>query len=899
MNRRTFLKTSGYAALLPLQLSSRSGPPSVRPLAGSAEGAELEKVIAFAYYPGLRKLEVRIGKPLSLTANREALFVAEVWRPANGRRVARRTFVAAEHGGRCLMELPALADAAYELRVYPKLHPNALVRRGFQHKDFPWLGNTLGKSDAVYPPFEPIRVVEREASVVLRTHRMNGFGLWDSVVSRGKEMLAAPITLRLRTDQGEAAWQFGEGRWMSLQPHRAVFQAEAITPALRIRTQSSLEYDGCMKVRLDLLPGERPQTIRRLWLEIPLKDGEAPLFHYSAFECMRRNYAGKTPCGGQIAWGPRPEAWLPPQWSARPGSDDGLLWTCRDIRPWQHVIKSDFVPYIWLGGAERGLAFFGANDKRYVLDPHGTVQTLERRGETLYLRVDFVNKPSVIAQERQVVFGLQASPTRPMPENWRLRHRVTPGMPGPVVCWGGYICADKYPESEHFNVADAIVDVRRTGIVKRAVFEQLDRERGEPWKRPWGGKGAPGFDTWLDRDFWWFVNQAKELHDRSDWRQIAAEGTFSPSEAKVLANPSWITYTEEHASDISRPEWEVFQDEWRADYPWTQPRTEIVEQMQPVNNFGCGHQAFPESYVDFSLYYQNEWMKRGIGVYFDNTMPYTIYNPLLSDAYYDEHGVVQPACSIWEQRAYYKRVWQLMNVWTRRGVPYPLDFAQHITNTLLLPLNTWNTVNLDIEWEWHLDPASTPSVREGHRDAKAAWRARLPFPSDLLLAETTGRQTGSMGDALHPLLGYVGSAKERPASYALSEWGMRAVHELDRANLTVDRAMWKFGYGTPRVRVVNYWSDEPPLAVNDPEYNKWLLLVRPEDRCLFLVVQTWFKADTQVTLTLDRNRLGFLPPAKVIDLDTKKPIPITGSNLVLPMRGPYGTRVAVIGGVGG
>jgi hypothetical protein len=32
-----------------------------------------------------------------------------------------------------------------------------------------------------------------------------------------------------------------------------------------------------------------------------------------------------------------------------------------------------------------------------------------------------------------------------------------------------------------------------------------------------GRAGAPGFDTWLDRDSQWFVNQAKRRHDRSDW----------------------------------------------------------------------------------------------------------------------------------------------------------------------------------------------------------------------------------------------------------------------------------------------------------------------------------------------------------------------------------------------
>ena len=110
-----------------------------------------------------------------------------------------------------------------------------------------------------------------------------------------------------------------------------------------------------MKVEMDLLPGKQPQPVRRLWLEIPLKDKEAPLFHYCAMDGMRRNYAGKTPRGGRIVWGPQAtQGWLPPLWKAEPGGDDGLLWTCRDIRPNQaNVIPTDFVPYIWLGGGER------------------------------------------------------------------------------------------------------------------------------------------------------------------------------------------------------------------------------------------------------------------------------------------------------------------------------------------------------------------------------------------------------------------------------------------------------------------------------------------------------------------------------------------------------------------
>jgi hypothetical protein len=476
-------------------------------------------------------------------------------------------------------------------------------------------------------------------------------------------------------------------------------------------------------------------------------------------------------------------------------------------------------------------------------------------------------------------------------------------MPGPVLAWGSYICADKYPESYHWQVVDEMIKIRETGIIDSTVFVKLDQERGEPWKKPWGGTGKAGFDKWFALDMWFFINQAKSLHDRNDWKKIYATGLYSEEDAKILANPTWMAYTEEHASDITEPEWEIFQDEWRAEWPWKNPRSEITGQQQPDNNFKYGNQAFPESYLDFCLYYHNLWFTRGIGIYFDNTMPYTMYNPLLSDAYYDETGKLQPASSIWQQRTYYKRVWQLMNEVQQKGVPYPIAFAQHITNTRLLPLNSWNTTSLDIEWDWYRDTtqaAAPPSAtNNGNAQTRRRTRLRLPVPADLLLTETAGRQTGSMGDSHFGILGN-NLGPGVPKTYSQSEWGMRVVHELKLHGAPVlEAALWKFGYGTDKARVINYWSDNPPVRVNDPENNKWILLERPSDKSLFLVLQTWKKADEEVNVNIDFSKIGFTPAAKARDVATGGELPFTGPDLKLALPGPYGTRVIMIGSAAG
>ena len=172
----------------------------------------------------------------------------------------------------------------------------------------------------------------------------------------------------------------------------------------------------------------------------------------------------------------------------------------------------------------------------------------------------------------------------------------------------------------------------------------------------------------------------------------------------------------------------------------------------------------------------------------------------------------------------------------------------------------------------------------------------MPFPPDLLLAETTGRQTGSMGNSHFGILGNPNQAASFPPTYARSEWGMRAVHEIgSRNNNVFEKALWRFGYGTDRTTVVNYWSDDPPVTVSDPDNNKWLLVVRKSDNALLLVLQTWNKTDTDVTVTLDPARLGFRPAAQAWDVETGQEVPTTGEALRLALPGPYGTRIVTLG----
>ena len=359
--RMTFLSWVMAILLLPAVSTCRAQSPQTPFM--------LEKAATIAYYPSLRKLAVRLsgcrGDRHGEGGRRRGATQGRC--PAGGE----GKLPLSPKGGQVVLDLPARPTAPTRY-IFPCLGGGPTAVKRFKHKNYPGWAMSWGRQRrlSALPAGQGRRP---SAEVVLRTYIMNGLRTVDSVKSQGKEILAAPIRLRVETAAGEQDWRFAGGQWTACEPCQAVYEAAAAAPAVEVRTRSALEYDGCMKVEMDLLPGKQPEAIRRMWLEIPLRDEEAPLFHYCAMDGMRRNYAGKTPRGGKIVWGPQPaQGWLPPLWKAEPGSDDGVLWTCRDIRPNQaNIIPTDFVPYIWLGGGERGLAFFAANDKGYLLDPKG------------------------------------------------------------------------------------------------------------------------------------------------------------------------------------------------------------------------------------------------------------------------------------------------------------------------------------------------------------------------------------------------------------------------------------------------------------------------------------------------------------------------------------------------
>ncbi len=736
------------------------------------------------------------------------------------------------------LELPRLGGGTHSLAA-SVIDQTGQLREGgafrFDRKLFPWEGSELGITSEVHPPFVPVAARGQEVSVIGRTHRMSGFGLWDSVVAGGKEVLAAPITVRPWVGGSEARWEKVGGRFTTRRRDRAVFEAAASSAAINLATKSTIEMDGCMRVEMTLSPGPKPAEFGRLWLDIPLKASEARLLHETT-DTLRANFAGAVPEGQGVVWdsrkGHRSKSW-----------------------------RNAFTAYIWLGNPNRGLAWFAENDRGWVTrkDHKEALQEVIREGDKVILRVHLFNQPVALKEPRTIVFGLQASPTKPMPEGWRAR---LPDMPTglAVVPFGGLCCSYQTPYRNDWTIADKIAEARATGKVDAAWFAAYDKQHNPP----------PAHGTW-------------------PW--LGSVMHFAGRAKDVGPNRPLTVYQEEMAACTARDEWKTFADEWTVEPfafrrgPLTMPDESIFRGGR--NTGPAATVNFCRSYQDFGCYVANEWLKRGMSLYWDNTYPRSSMNPLNSAAYVTEDGTIQPAVILWNQREYQKRVWNLLQEW-RKKRPEPLEWVLHMTNTLVLPIHTWATANLDHE----LGSAK-------------------PFSPEWLQAETIGRQTGNYPLTLYPVTGTTNKVfdEARPPKGGTTndlryraEWGMRMVHEIQSNGGKLYELVRKFGYATDDVVVHNYWADEPVLSVEPPQV-KWLALLKmrrpaksfedtPDLSEALIILASWAEEDVKASFRFVHDRVVHLPDKLTFtDAEDGSAVDPTG----VPLPGPYGVRILKLG----
>jgi hypothetical protein len=767
--------------------------------------------LQFKYYPYLNKINYRASfESLSLrdriSGAEAGIFHTDDQGKPTGQPIWQQPLAIRNFVSEGICDIPPLADGKYVFAVQVKGGqgvPGEPVLQPFARQVFPWEHNTLGITDEVMPPFTPLEVDGQTVKAVLREHRHGTTGLWDQVVSQEKPLLAGPMTWEVVAPQvagGGSSVHRAEGQgWRAIakKPTAVVGEVRWTAGPVKAKVQTDYDYDGMMLVTLTLEPTSVP--IERLSLCIPLREAAARYMH-AVGDGLRHNYAGFTPAG------------------------QGQVWDSSQASKLE--IAGTFFPYLWLGDGERGLCWFADTDRDWALDDKTPALDLARQGEALTLRVHFITKAGPLDRPHRIVFGLQATPTKPMPEGWRrwmASKRVEGGRTvswmGATYYWGG-LSYDVYPYQYRFDYFDKLRETRETG--------QVDQKFIGDWLKMWQEK----------------LGYQKGSQEEKFFQAHVNAGFYSAKSSPWKEGHRLFVYTNPRGVGFHVPEFATFQDEWlryaNFNRRWN-PKADVGYDVSPCRSF-----------QDYCLWYYRKMLTCFDGVYWDNTFLSAHFDPVIGEAWTDQQGRIHPTLGLIHLRELTKRtavmLWQETRHFPESRRP-PITLA-HMTNTQLVPVNSF--LNCTMDWEW----------KYGMEDFQDR------FSPDLTVAETIGRQVGAWPTILAG--GHPDSKDPRLDFLQRTRLGVTLVHEIQvfdyspQLDRDIYRKLYEFGYGTEACRVFNYWQQGHPVQVDGIQA---ATLAMAKDGQAVIVV-TDYGAGGPCRMKLDLASLGLKQDAAATDFET-------------------------------
>jgi len=278
----------------------------------------------------------------------------------------------------------------------------------FQVRHYPWIGNRIGITDKVVGPFTSLRVHDGRVECWGRTYVLSGSGLPSQIISEQPTPTQGPATVRLLADAARLRAVVA-GRSTALDPGELAIEAaspqvvrlrgSASTAGLVCETRGELECDGFYEIALSVRPKAEPVELERLAVEIPLDARWADLMSSIGDMVRGTDFCGAIPKG------------------------DGVVW--HSMMTQNRLVKGNFLPFVWLGNEDRGLAYMADNDRGWILDASRPCLEIDRAASAVTFRIVLVNRPVRLERPLEAVFALQATPVKPLPRGWRSWIRAT------------------------------------------------------------------------------------------------------------------------------------------------------------------------------------------------------------------------------------------------------------------------------------------------------------------------------------------------------------------------------------------------------------------------------------------------------------------------------------------
>lgn len=253
-----------------------------------------------------------------------------------------------------------------------------------------WLGNKIGLGDKVPAPWTSIAVESSANGVVMRCWGRSftfadGSPFPSGLESAGAKLLNTPIKLTgVDIRWNPSAWKIVKANQATVE-----FSASGVFSGGSIKVAGILEFDGFLWYQADVsLDGNKASVPGSLALIMTM-----PMAH-AIFRAIT------------------------------PAVNSNSVSTNGTLAGWKTYVP--YSPLFWLGDDERGLTFLSENNTWWTGDQRSSFY-LENTGGALACRINLL-ADGLINNHTHLEFGLQPTPMRPRPANWRIGGSIYPRL---------------------------------------------------------------------------------------------------------------------------------------------------------------------------------------------------------------------------------------------------------------------------------------------------------------------------------------------------------------------------------------------------------------------------------------------------------------------------------------
>ena len=243
-----------------------------------------------------------------------------------------------------------------------------------------WRNTNAGVTDRVLRPWTPMEVDGRRVRCWGREYDLGAGVLPAAIITGGAQILRQPIRLDVELADGTTHQINPTVQTLNGSDSKVTFTGSARCGDLVFKADCYAEFDGMMLFEITVDP-VRATEVRSLKLVMPF-DGR--------YMTLRHRAGHKVTRGVSTI-----------------GREDG--WQLRHQHP----------DFMWIGDEDRGITWFMESQGPWPLDKGAHFTSLTRTGDTLTWDFSFIDHPTVVDKATTFVFGIQATPIKPLPSKWR------------------------------------------------------------------------------------------------------------------------------------------------------------------------------------------------------------------------------------------------------------------------------------------------------------------------------------------------------------------------------------------------------------------------------------------------------------------------------------------------